>query len=235
MTAAFDFEKEWLAKFSNCLDETVGVETRERILQGSSGLSMDSSRQDIIRWTAEAMQRLETLVDEGQRIEIMTGCACQYPDSALREAREAYAATGDLDRVHQMLQQQFQAFLREELEIDEELVSEIIDKGWGLAGVKQGNTIVATKIPKSGYLVEYLRETDPLKKRQYYCHCPRVRDAIEMGETISPTYCYCGAGYYRGIWEEILQRPVDVEVLETVLNGDDVCKVAIMLPKAENK
>ena len=92
------------------------------------------------------------------------------------------------------------------------------------------NTIIAIKIPKSGYLVEYMKETDPEKKRQYYCQCPRIRDVLKTSETISTTYCYCGAGFYKGIWEEILQKPVEVEVLESVLQGDEVCKIAVYLP-----
>jgi len=44
------------------------------------------------------------------------------------------------------------------------------------------------------------------------------------------TYCYCGAGFYKGIWEEILQEPVEVEVLESVLKANEVCKIAIHLP-----
>jgi predicted hydrocarbon binding protein len=40
-------------------------------------------------------------------------------------------------------------------------------------------------------------------------------------------YCQCGAGFYRGIWETILERPVRVEVLESVLSGGDVCRVAV--------
>ena len=43
-------------------------------------------------------------------------------------------------------------------------------------------------------------------------------------------FCYCGAGFYKGIWEEIIQEEVKVEVLESVLKGDDVCKIAIYLP-----
>jgi predicted hydrocarbon binding protein len=57
-----------------------------------------------------------------------------------------------------------------------------------------------------------------------------VRDALKLGATISATYCYCGAGFYKGIWEEILQEPVEVEVLESVLKGDQVCTIAIHLP-----
>ena len=53
--------------------------------------------------------------------------------------------------------------------LDEKLIEEILKRGWGLAGVKKGNTIIATKIPKSGYLAEYMKETDPEKRRRYYC------------------------------------------------------------------
>jgi len=233
MSEEQDFERAWLAKFSNCLEETAGEEIRDEVLQGSEGLSSHSDRQDVIAWSKGAMERLDALVAEAKRREIMTGCACQYPKSALQGIRKQYEATGDVDLAVQMLQEQFESLLRDSLGLDDELVEEIVSRGWGSAGIKKGNTIIATKIPKSGYLVEYMKETDPEKRRQYYCHCPRIRDVLKTSETIPPTYCYCGAGFYKGIWEEILQEPVDVELLESVLKGDEVCKVAIYLPSNE--
>ena len=116
------------------------------------------------------------------------------------------------------------------LALSDEMIQDIVSRGWGAAGVKDGDTIIATKIPKSGYLLEYMRETDPAKKRQLYCHCPRIREVLATSEAISPTYCYCGAGLYKGIWEEIVQQPVEVEVLESVLQGNEVCRIAIYLP-----
>jgi len=216
---------EVLPKFSSGLEETAGEEIRDEVMQGSEGLSSHSDRQDVIGWSKGAMERLDTLVAEAERREIMTGCACQYPKSALQGIRKQYDATGDIDLALQMLQEQFESL--------DELVEEIVSRGWGSGGVKKGSKIIATKIPKSGYLVEYMKETDPEKKRQYYCHCPRIRDVLKTSETISPTYCYCGAGFYKGIWEEILQEPVEVELLESVLGGDEVCKVAIYLPSNE--
>jgi len=144
--------------------------------------------------------------------------------------RKTYEATQDIDLVHHTLQEQFESFLKDTLQLSDELIKEIVERGWGSAGVKKGNTIIATKIPKSGYLIEYMQETDPERKRRLYCHCPRIRDVLKTCETISPTYCYCGAGFYKGIWEEILQRPVEVKVLESVLKGDAVCKIAVHLP-----
>jgi hypothetical protein len=105
-----------------------------------------------------------------------------------------------------------------------------VQRGWGLAGIRQGNTIIAIKIPKSGNLLAYMREPDPAVRRRMYCHCPRVRDAIRTGEALSPLYCYCGAGYYKGLWEEIVGQPVEIKVIESILAGDNVCKIAIRLP-----
>lgn len=230
MSQEGDFERIWLAKLSGRLDAIAGEEIRKQVLKGSEELSSKVSRQEVIEWTRGAMERLESLLDEQKRKDLMTACACQYPKSDLQEARKRYEETGDIDLVHQMLQEQFESLLRNVLQLDEELVADIVGRGWGSAGVKKGNTIIATKIPKSGYLIEYMRETDPEQKRQLYCHCPRVRDALRTAQAISPTYCYCGAGFYKGIWEEILQKPVEVEVLETVLQGDEACKIAIRLP-----
>jgi predicted hydrocarbon binding protein len=212
------------------LDDTAGEEVRQRVMAGSEELTMASSREEVIAWTQEAMARLESLVDAERRVKVMTGCACQYPKSALQEAKKAYAETGDVDLVHKMLQEQFESFLRDALEVDDVMVEEIAKRGWGLAGIRRDDTIIATKIPKSGFLVDYMQQTDPAKKRAYYCHCPRVRDALKTGQTLSSTYCYCGAGFYQGIWEEILGQAVQVELLASVLNGDEVCQVAIKLP-----
>jgi predicted hydrocarbon binding protein len=230
MSEQVDFERAWLRKLSAGLDEVAGQEVRDQVLLGSESLSSESPREEVIDWTRDAMERLDSLVEEADRRVILTSCACQYPKAALQGAKHAYEETGDVALAHQMLQEQFEAFLRETLELDEEGVATIVDRGWGSAGVMEGSTIIATKIPKSGHLLDYLAETDPAKKRELYCHCPRVRDALRFSTSLSPTYCYCGAGFYKGIWEEILQQPVEVELLESVLQGDEVCKFSVHLP-----
>jgi predicted hydrocarbon binding protein len=230
MSESFDFERYWLGKLARCVEEMAGTEVTAEVMAGSERLSGGSDRQAVIAWTRRAMERLEGLVHEATGQAILTGCACQYPRADLQPMREAYAESGDVGLAHSMLQAQFESFLREQLALDEEMVADVVGRGWGAAGTLSGDRIVATKIPKSGYLVEYMEETDPARKRALYCHCPRVRDALQMGETLPATYCYCGAGFYKGIWEEILQRPVEVELLESVLAGGEVCRVAIHVP-----
>lgn len=230
MPQEFDFDRAWLDKFCNCLDEAVGEKVRTQVMVGSEGFSEDTSRGEVITWTQGAMEQLESLLDDSQCRAVMTGCACQYPKSDLQDVREAYESSGDVDLAHRMLQEKFEGFLINVLNLSDEHFEAVVSRGWGLAGIKEGNTITATKIPKSGFLVQYLDESDPQKKREYYCHCPRVRDAVGHGETLPLIHCYCGAGFYKGIWEEILQEPVEVEVLESVLQGDEVCTIALHLP-----
>jgi hypothetical protein len=234
MKEEFDFERYWLDKLSACLDEFADQEIRKAVMAGSEQLNSRSDRDEVISWSRQAMERLDSLADQEVGWRVMLGCACQYPKADLQAVRRAYETTGDVAVAHQMLQERFEAFLRDSLQLEEQLIAEVVRRGWGLAGLRSGNTILATKIPKSGYLAAYLEELDPAKRRQYYCHCPRIRDILTTDQTMSATYCYCGAGYYKGLWEEILQAPVEVELLESVLKGDEVCKVAIHLPLARH-
>ena len=233
MAEGYDFEKAWLAKFAASVDRIAGQEIRREVMKSSDGLSSESDRQDVIAWSQAAMGRLESLVeDAGACRGIMVDCACQYPRSSLQQAREAYHQSGSVDAAHSVLQGQFEALLRDTLGLSDDLIEEIVGRGWGAAGVREGETIIATKIPKSGNLIAYMRESDPQKKRQLYCHCPRIRDVLRTTEKISVTYCYCGAGFYKSIWEEILQEPVQVEVLKSVVAGDDTCTIRVRLPQS---
>jgi len=231
MSEKFDFEKYWLKKFSNCISEIAGEKVRNEVMVGSEELSDSSSTKEVVNWSNQAMKKLTSLVDDKKQVDIMVGCACQYPKPQLNEIKEKYEETKDISLALHMLQGQFETLLKDTLKLDENISKTIIERGWGAAGVRKGNTIIATKIPKSAYIKDYFNATNPDDKRALYCHCPRVRDVLKMPiENLPEIYCYCGAGFYKDIWETILQKPVKVEVLETVMKGDDVCKIAIHLP-----
>ncbi len=223
-------EDQWLAKFSKGLEEAVDSETREKVLHGSEELLGDIDQARIIDWTREAVNRLDTLVGKKERERIMTGCACHFPEQRLMPIRAEYKRTKDIDKAHGMLREMFVFDLKNVLKLDDELVKNVLGWGWGVAGVRKGNTIIATKMPFE--LQEHLTSRSSQMKRFHYCHCPRIRQAIKLSELkISKTYCYCGAGFYQHIWETILEKPVEVEVLETVLDGGEVCRIAIHLPR----
>jgi len=224
-----DFENRWQGKLARAVEELAGAEIRMKVLAGGESLRDESPSREKADWTRGALGRLAESADLPTRQEILTRCHCAYPVEDLQDVKALYQRTGDIDQVLDALQAKFEAFLREVLELEEGLVEEVIQRGWGLAGARAGNTILATKIPKSGFLRDYFQTDDPLEKRRLYCHCPRVRDQVGAETPLPPEYCCCGAGFYRGIWEEILGAPVKVEVLESVLSGGDVCRIAVRI------
>jgi len=225
--ASMDFDRQWLARLSRSLKSIVGGDIERKVMAGSGEMLSEGTPEASAEWTVQTMMRLDELLTSVQKRDVMTGCACCYPQSDLEDVRQAYRNSGDIDEAIGMLRGKFVSFLRDRLGLGDDLIGQILAAGWGLAGVREDDVIIATKIPKSGSIVDYFRQTDPIRKRRFYCYCPRVRDSIGKGRRISQTYCYCGAGFYKAIWEYILDRPVDVEVLESVLGGGDVCRIAV--------
>jgi hypothetical protein len=93
---------------------------------------------------------------------------------------------------------------------------------------REGNIIYVTKIPHNPK--GFLEATDPKQKRASYCHCALIRPAIRDGTPVSPTFCLCGSGWYKSLWEGVLGKPVRVEIVETVSQGAERCTFAIHLP-----
>jgi predicted hydrocarbon binding protein len=44
------------------------------------------------------------------------------------------------------------------------------------------------------------------------------------------SFCYCGAGWFRQQWEGAIGSSVQIDIVESILNGDDRCQFAIRLP-----
>jgi len=62
------------------------------------------------------------------------------------------------------------------------------------------------------------------------CYCCLLKN-LPSDERISMTYCHCSEGFIKSYWEEVLGRPVRVEVLESVVSGGKECRFAIHLPR----
>jgi hypothetical protein len=57
-----------------------------------------------------------------------------------------------------------------------------------------------------------------------HCLCPMV-ETKPAG--LSPTFCLCSLGYVKEMHEQIFKKPVEVELLSSVLRGDPRCKFKI--------
>ena len=75
----FDFEKNWQDKLSRAVEENLGKEIRDQVIQDGDSLSDDTPSEEKIRWTCEALNRLGGVADKKIRQEILVQCACQYP------------------------------------------------------------------------------------------------------------------------------------------------------------
>jgi predicted hydrocarbon binding protein len=59
------------------------------------------------------------------------------------------------------------------------------------------------------------------------CYCGSVS---QSKTPISITYCYCSCGWFRQLFETLLGKPVEVELVESIQSGGDGCRFIIHLP-----
>jgi len=59
------------------------------------------------------------------------------------------------------------------------------------------------------------------------CYCSQV-NKIPKGK-LSGTYCNCSIGWAKALFEGALERPVEVMMKESIVNGDKQCKFQIIL------
>ncbi len=57
------------------------------------------------------------------------------------------------------------------------------------------------------------------------CGCPIVKS----GEVSNPFFCNCTKGYTKERFENLFGKPVRVELIKTMLRGDDICKQTITI------
>lgn len=222
-----DFEKLWLDKLARQLEKSKGEEFRDDAMSGSEELLSGTSPEEVILWTAGVMEKLSKELSEEELHDVVTGCACHYPGIKLLSVRDAFRKNGDFAESIELLKKQFVESLRDDMLMDMEIINKLLEMNMGVAGVLDGNRIIATKIPKSSNLRKWLSEKNPDERRKMYCHCPRVNQVLELGMEMPVEYCLCGAGFYRDIWESITESPVRVEIIESVFAGDDFCRIAI--------
>ena len=204
----------WMRCFEKGLDRHAGEGVRRRVMEGSERLTPTGDVRERYEWTRRAMDRLDAAVpDEDTRREIVCGCAHIYPRERRTWLREQYRRLGSVDALIE--------FIRK-------------DPGYDGAPYyrdpsRPGNVIFIDKIPQQKKAYE--EATDPVAKRAAACWCPTIKAAILAGEDIPFTFCGCGTGWFKPVWEEIVGVPVRVVCEESVLKGDDRCRFAIYLPE----
>jgi hypothetical protein len=199
---------EWERMFAEGAEKVLRPEACQRLMQGVESITPESSFDEYTAWIQGAIERLDTLTDDDeQKCQVVSHCAHIFPQERIDRLRAIYEA-GEFDDI-----------LREMY----------TDDFWYEKPVRRGNVLYMRKNPFDPEGYENAATT--VEKRKAYCHCSFVHPYLdEIPSKLSPTFCFCGAGWYRRLWEGILSQPVKIEHVETLLRGNDQCTLTITLP-----
>jgi hypothetical protein len=172
---------------------------------------------------------------------VLAGNHHEIPLESFDKHKQWFKEAGNIDafleRVHSEAVAELEHYMNEgkvwyEQEITPEIVRFVKDNQEVLSAVRDGEYLYITKFPYAPR--DWLGETDPVMKRYYGCHCPLARAAIIEGKPDIPLdWCYCSGGYTKLKFDVVFEEPTEVEVLESVLAGDDRCRFRVRMPQAK--
>ncbi len=191
----------------------------------------------IIFFTSAFMTTLHQFFSPEEIKTILTGNNHQIPISSFESDKVLYESSETLEEFLRLKHQNMIEILSKhakenkvwfEQHITEDVVRYIASDQELLSARLIDDTLMMRKIPYN--VEEYLKTKDPLQKRYLSCHCPFAREAILNPKAdISPLWCYCSAGFEKLPFETVLNHPLKIRVLKSVLNGDEECRFAISL------
>lgn len=199
---------EWDKLLAEGAERELGVDSRRELMRGIEAITPESSFEEYTNWIRGAMQRLDAMpVSEDQKCRVVSHCAHVFPQERIDHLRAIYQQGGVDDVLREMYNDDF----------------------WYEKPVRKGAVIHMRKNPFNPE--GYEKAVTPAERRKAYCHCPFVHPFLDEIPSAMPlTFCYCGAGWYRRLWEGILGQPVVIEHVETLLKGNDQCTMTITLP-----
>lgn len=203
----------WNTLLARNMERVVGAAARESVMQGSDAIDVETTLDDRFQWVKQALERLDGLADEGQKYDLLSSCAHVFPAEQVGKLKAVYENARE--RTGDALQA-----------VDAVIAFMDADPGWQKGSRREGRIVYAAKNPRDPQAYE--KAQTEAKKKQAYCFCPIVRSHLDQGMPTS--FCYCGSGWYRRQWEGAIGRPVTIEVVQSILQGDDVCRFAIHLP-----
>ena len=204
----------WAERFAESVADIAGEAVKKDVMRGCEKLGSHPTPSKRARWIKGAMERLDALVDEETRKRIMINtCPHVYPRKRIEKLRKQYEQLGSVDKLLEVMYN---------------------DKSYGGTSYydcpqRKGDTVYITKVPCNPK--SHQKAETELERKLTYCHCPWIRAALKTHETVSPIFCYCSVSWDKQLWEGILGIPVEVKIVESLLNGDSHCVHAFRLPQ----
>ncbi len=231
---------EMFPNFSKRLTEEYGEEIRNEIFGELDVPPLGLHPKKRPEYTKKLVRRFIQKFGEEKSIKFFAiGLRDKYTDS-YKKPRENYLKAQSFDEFLDQKRTKFlQALRRHEEEktlfftqkIDSRVLKHVESDPTIESGVRKGNILTITKIPYMS--IPYLEATTKKEKAHYFCHNPMIREALlKEEEPVSPIFCNCSGGYYKNYWEAVLDQPVEVKLLKSVIKGDSVCSFSLQLPNS---
>lgn len=232
---------EVIENFSKKLVEQFGEELRNEIFSGTEIPPLGLDPKGKPRITKNLINKFLAKIDHKSCKELLAeGLRPKYTES-YKASRKLYLESKNFDDFLRAKKQKFLNTLEEHFkeetlfftqEIDESVINYVKENHGIESGIRKGNQLFISKIP---YMTkQFLKETDEQKKKFYYCHCPWAREALRTknltDQLVDPIFCNCSGGYYKNYWEAVLDEPVKVEVVKSILKGDSECQFCLHIP-----
>ena len=94
----------WIDKFSESIDQLAGETVRKEVMKASGKLRSSPNASQKADWIKNAMERLESLVDEETMKNIMAAtCPHIYPRGRIQKIRKQYEKLGDIDKLLEIM------------------------------------------------------------------------------------------------------------------------------------
>ncbi|MFW9979260.1 MAG: hypothetical protein ACFFEJ_14345 [Candidatus Thorarchaeota archaeon] len=195
---------DWNRRFSDGLESILGPEIREEVMKGYDKITPHTEACVRGQWAIDAIMKLDSIATEEQKYEVISGCAHVRPIEEILKLKAVYDRNKNVD---------------EFLEV------------WGnslpfiVKPYREGNIIYQTKPPADPEA--YKKATTQEEIIRAACFCPIVKATLDR---MPRTFCYCGAGWSRQLYETVFGEKLKIEIAETVIDGGKLCKYAIHLP-----
>ena len=221
--------------------QEIGADIQEEIFSGVELPVLGIDPKEKPKIIKELITRLLARIDRDKCVNFLAdGLRDKYTDS-YKEDRNLFLESDNFNAFLSTRRERFIDSLKrcykEELpffnqEITEDVIEYIENNPLIHTGVREDNILKISKIP---YMTKQFLETDDDQLRKYYyCHCPWAREALKRKskeiDLVDPIFCNCSAGYLKNYWEAVLDQPIKVEVLTSILNGDSECSFQFEIP-----
>ncbi len=195
---------DWEYRFHSGIRQVLGPEKYKEITSELQNVTEFTSSEERGQKLLSVFEKLDSEATEEEKYEIISRCAHVRPIEEVSHWKEIYNRTQDIDEMLRAYGES-QYFLEKPY--------------------RYGNIIFTSKPPANPEA--YANATTQEEKIRATCFCPIIHSTLDK---MPRSYCYCGAGWARQMFEPILGESLTIDIVETVIDGGDKCRFAIHLP-----